>query len=106
VRARLTTDHDVRARSLGPSAPTADTPCRAGSLATGFAVSRPAIFKHTRLLARAGLIKVRKRGRERIYALAPRGGAAIRELVGQHEEVGRFWDTALGAFKPYLEEKE
>src|SRR5215467_7206408 len=52
----------------------ADTPRRAGELAAGFAISRPAICKHTRLLTRAGLIQARKNGRERIYELAPSGG--------------------------------
>ncbi|HKV54169.1 MAG TPA: metalloregulator ArsR/SmtB family transcription factor [Candidatus Binataceae bacterium] len=83
----------------------ADRPCRAGDLAKGFAISRPAICKHTRMLSRAGLIKVQRNGRERIYELAPQGGAAVRELIVQLEEVSRFWDVALEAFKRYLEEK-
>jgi DNA-binding transcriptional ArsR family regulator len=83
----------------------ARSPCRAGALARGFAMSRPAIVKHTRLLKRAGLIDVRKSGRERIYELAPRGGAAIQELIVEIEEVGRFWDTALDAFKRHVEKK-
>jgi DNA-binding transcriptional ArsR family regulator len=84
----------------------ADTPCRAGALAKGFAISRPAICKHTRMLTRAGLIKAHKSGRERIYELAPGGGDAIKELIMQLEEVGRFWDVALLAFKRHLERKE
>ncbi len=84
----------------------ADNPCRAGALAKGFAISRPAICKHTRLLTKAGFIRARKNGRERIYELAPGGGQAIKELIVRLEEVGRFWETALGAFKRYLEEKE
>ena len=83
----------------------ATNPCRASALAQGFAISRPAICKHTRLLTQVGLIRARKKGRERIYELAPRGGQAIKELIGQLEEVGRFWETALGAFKRHLEEK-
>jgi DNA-binding transcriptional ArsR family regulator len=81
-------------------------PCRAGALAEGFTISRPAIFKHTRVLTRAGLIKARKRGRERIYELAPKGGETIRETIVELEEVGRFWDIALDAFKRYAEEQE
>ncbi len=79
---------------------------RAGDLAKGFAISRPAIYKHTRMLARAGLITVTRNGRERIYALEPAGGLAVRELVAKLEEVGRFWDVALEVFKRYAEEKE
>ena len=80
-------------------------PRRAGELARGFPVSRPAIFKHARLLKRVGLIKAKKHGREQIYELAPAGGEAIREIIAKFEEVGRFWDTALAAFKRYLVEK-
>jgi DNA-binding transcriptional ArsR family regulator len=83
----------------------AANPIRAGVLAHGFAISRPAIVKHTRILNRAGLIKVRKSGRERIYELAPRGGPAIRELIVELEELERFWDTALEAFKRHVEKK-
>src|SRR5690348_5953584 len=84
----------------------AENPCRAGVLANGFTISRPAICKHTRLLTRAGLIKARKRGRERIYELAPRGKEIIEEVILQLERVGRFWDIALDAFKHCAEEKE
>ncbi len=83
----------------------AERPRPAGELARGFAMSRPAICKHTRLLKRAGLIRAKKNGRERIYELAPKGGHAIRELIVQLEEVGRFWDNALDAFKRYAEDK-
>src|SRR5690242_3055916 len=79
-------------------------PCRAGELARGFAMSRPAVVKHTRMLRRAGLIRSRKSGRERIYELAPGGREAVAELIRKLEEVGAFWDTALGAFKKYVEE--
>jgi DNA-binding transcriptional ArsR family regulator len=81
-------------------------PCRAGELAEGFAMSRPAVVKHTRALTNAGLIKARKSGRERIYELAPKGGEAMRELITQLEQLGKFWDVTLEAFKQYAEEKE
>ncbi len=83
----------------------ADGPCRAGELASGFAISRPAICKHTRLLSRAGLIRARKNGRARIYELAPSGGKAMRETIEQLEKMERFWDVALEAFKRYAEKK-
>ncbi|MGH7916881.1 MAG: ArsR/SmtB family transcription factor [Candidatus Binataceae bacterium] len=80
-------------------------PRRAGELARGFAISRPAICKHARLLKQAGLIAATKNGREQIYELAPAGAEAVKELIAKLEEVGRFWDTALDAFKHYAEEK-
>jgi DNA-binding transcriptional ArsR family regulator len=82
----------------------AQKPCRAGELAHGFAISRPAVVKHTRMLGRAGLIRAKKVGRERIYELAPGGRAQVEALIKKLEEVGAFWEGALGAFKRYLEE--
>jgi DNA-binding transcriptional ArsR family regulator len=82
----------------------ADAPCRAGELAEGFAISRPAICKHTRLLARAGLIRARKSGRERIYELAPSGGKAMRETIEQMEQIEQYWNVVLEAFRRYLEQ--
>jgi DNA-binding transcriptional ArsR family regulator len=84
----------------------AQNPSRASDLAEGFTISRPAIFKHTRMLVRAGLVKAKKSGRERIYELAPKGGDAIKEIIVELEEVGRFWDVALDAFKRYAEKKK
>jgi DNA-binding transcriptional ArsR family regulator len=83
----------------------ADAPRRAGELAHGFAISRPAVCKHTRMLTKAGLIRARKSGRERIYELAPSGGKAMRELIEQMQAMERFWDVALDAFKRYAEEQ-
>jgi DNA-binding transcriptional ArsR family regulator len=81
-------------------------PYRAGDLARGFAMSRPAVVKHTRMLGRAGLIRARKIGRERIYELAPGGREAVASLIKKLEEVSAFWDTALEAFKRLAEEKD
>ncbi|HKD65379.1 MAG TPA: winged helix-turn-helix domain-containing protein [Candidatus Binataceae bacterium] len=80
-------------------------PYRAGDLAEGFKISRPAVFKHARLLRRAGLVEVKKAGRERLYQLAPGGHARIQELIKRLEQVGQFWDVALHAFKRYAEEQ-
>jgi DNA-binding transcriptional ArsR family regulator len=84
----------------------ADAPHRAGELAAGFAMSRPAICKHTRLLTRAGLIRARKSGRERIYELAPSGGKEMRKAIEQLQAMERFWDVVLAAFKRYAEKKD
>jgi DNA-binding transcriptional ArsR family regulator len=83
-----------------------ERPCRAGDLARGFAVSRPAICKHARTLQRAGLIRAAKSGRERMYELAPEARGAIRAAAEQLEELSAFWDTALDAFKRYAEKAE
>jgi DNA-binding transcriptional ArsR family regulator len=84
----------------------ADAPCRAGDLASGFAISRSAICKHTRLLTTAGLIRARKSWRERIYELAPSGGERMREIIEQLKEMERFWEVALENLQKVRGEKE
>jgi len=81
-------------------------PLRASDLAQGFPISRPAISKHTRVLSRAGLIRARKIGRERIYELAPKGGQAMKQMIREFDEMSRMWDRALEAFKTYAEAKK
>jgi DNA-binding transcriptional ArsR family regulator len=81
----------------------AERPRRAGELAEGFRVSRPAIFKHARVLRKAGLVTASRSGRERIYRLKPSGYRAIEEVRRSIEEVSAFWDTALIAFKRHAE---
>ena len=48
-----------------------DGEARAGDLAGAFAISRPAVSKHLRVLLDAGLVSVRRAGRERWYAIVP-----------------------------------
>jgi DNA-binding transcriptional ArsR family regulator len=43
----------------------------AGQIARAFAVSRPAISKHLRLLRRAHLVQERREGRHRVYQFDP-----------------------------------
>ena len=83
----------------------AQHPCRAGDLARGFAVSRPAICKHARTLERAGLIQATRSGRERVYRLAPEAGRAVRVAAAAIDELSAFWDLALDAFKRVAEER-
>lgn len=43
--------------------------CDAGTIAARFAISRPAISRHLRVLREAGLVEARLEGRNRIYSL-------------------------------------
>lgn len=49
----------------------------AGELAQGFAISRPAVSRHLRLLREAGLVHSRVEGHRRLYALDARPLAAL-----------------------------
>lgn len=71
-----------------------------GELAAPFAVSRPAISKHLRVLERAGLVRRSRDGRVSRCGLdaAPMQDAA--EWVDQYR---RFWEQQLDALADYLE---
>ncbi|GAA4723589.1 hypothetical protein GCM10023350_02350 [Nocardioides endophyticus] len=59
----------------------AGRPQRVVDLADGLPISRPAVSKHLRLLAEAGLVTVEARGRERHYALVREGLAPVTAYV-------------------------
>jgi DNA-binding transcriptional ArsR family regulator len=64
-------------------------PLPVGALAARFAVSRPAISRHLRVLQRAGLVAPEERGTQNVYAVRVQGFRAVREYLDS------FWDVAL-----------
>jgi DNA-binding transcriptional ArsR family regulator len=64
-------------------------PLAVGELASRFPVSRPAISRHLRLLADAGLVEGQAAGARSVYSLRMEGVASVRAFVDQ------FWDSAL-----------
>lgn len=64
-----------------------------GELADRLPVSQPAVSQHLRVLLDAGLVRVEKRGRRRIYHVRAQGLEPLRRYVES------FWDEALGAFQ-------
>ena len=66
----------------------------AGELARRFAVSRPAISRHLRVLREAGLVASRVQGRRRLYALDPR---PLRELDDWLAPYRDLWAQRLDA---------
>jgi DNA-binding transcriptional ArsR family regulator len=58
-------------------------PARVVDLAAMLPISRPAVSKHLRLLAEAGLVTAADHGRERHYRLAPRALAPVTRLVAE-----------------------
>jgi DNA-binding transcriptional ArsR family regulator len=61
-------------------------------IAADFAMSRPAVSQHLRVLLDAGLVTEQRHGRERRYRLVPEGLAPVRDWIGHYE---RFWDDRL-----------
>jgi len=72
----------------------------AGEIARGFRISRPAVAKHVRVLVRAGLLRVRREGRNRFYDLDP---APLRQLDDWLAQYREFWRANLRGLKDYVE---
>jgi DNA-binding transcriptional ArsR family regulator len=74
----------------------------AQELAGQFDMSFAAVSQHLKVLNRAGLVKRRAEGRQRIYSLAPLG---LREVEDWTARYRRFWRSRLGQLRLYLDEK-
>jgi DNA-binding transcriptional ArsR family regulator len=73
-----------------------DAPLPAGAIAGAFAVSRPAVSRHLRVLREAGLVREKTLGRERLYRLEPapleRVEAMVAELRISREAEQAAWE--------------
>lgn len=72
-----------------------------GELARPFAVSRPAISKHLRVLERAGLVQRARDGRISRCGL---DAAPMREAAAWVERYRRFWEGQLDSLQRYVEQ--
>ncbi|MCP3166814.1 ArsR/SmtB family transcription factor [Myxococcus qinghaiensis] len=72
----------------------------AGSLATGFAMTRPAVSRHLRVLRQAEMVREERRGRERVYTLEPRRLQLISDWL---EDYRVFWPARLHDLKDFVE---
>ena len=70
-------------------------------IAPAFAMSRPAVSQHLRVLLDAGLVIERKVGRERHYQLDSRPLREVDEWVAEYES---FWRERMEAFGRVLDE--
>jgi DNA-binding transcriptional ArsR family regulator len=77
-----------------------ERPQAVGELAALFPVSRPAVSQHLRILKNAGLVRDRKAGTRRVYAVDPEGVDRLRR------ELDFLWSDALAAFKVAAEQSE
>lgn len=69
----------------------------AGDIAAAFAVTRPAISQHLRVLREAGLITVRRQGTKRLYTARPEA------LAGARAAIEAFWSDRLDHLKNLVE---
>jgi DNA-binding transcriptional ArsR family regulator len=76
-------------------------PASITALSDGAGVTRQAVTKHLHILARAGLVRSARRGRESIWELEPARIAEARQYL---DSIARQWDQALGKLKRFVEE--
>ena len=69
------------------------------ALAGHFAMSRPAVSQHLRVLLDAGLVTEQRHGRERRYRLVPEQLGPVRDWLARYE---RFWDDRLQRLQKLL----
>jgi DNA-binding transcriptional ArsR family regulator len=70
----------------------AEGPVQVSDLANRLPVGRPAVSRHLKVLAGAGLVSYRTSGTRNLYSLAPEGLAAAQQWLV------RTWDLVLAAF--------
>ena len=71
----------------------------AGAIADEFAISRPAVSRHLRVLREAGLVGERRSGRLRLYRADPRPLDELRLWLEG------YWSGRLAALKSLAEEE-
>jgi DNA-binding transcriptional ArsR family regulator len=75
-------------------------PASISRLTDGSGVTRQAVTKHLRVLARAGLVRARRRGRESLWRLQPE---RLDEAQRSLDLIARQWDHALSKLKAFVE---
>lgn len=71
----------------------------AGEIAAEFAVSRPAVSRHLRVLRERGLVQTRQEGQQRIYSLDPAPLAELDDWLARYRS---FWTNRLAALDTEL----
>lgn len=64
-------------------------------------ITRQAVTKHLQVLAKAGLVRDVKTGRERLWQFDP---TQLEEARRSLEAIGRQWEQALGRLKAFAEQ--
>ena len=76
---------------------TSETPVN--GLVSRFAMSRPAISQHLRILREAGLVRERRMGRQRVYRLRPE---RLKEVYDWAAHYLPFWTKKLRSLGEHL----
>jgi len=78
----------------------AEAPVSISGLTAGSDISRQAVTKHLEVLARAGLVRGTRLGRERLYELETRRIDEARQYL---DAISTEWDDALSRLKRLVE---
>ena len=70
-------------------------------LTAGSDVTRQAVAKHLRVMARAGLVRGARHGRESVWRLEPR---CLEDARRHLELISRGWDEALERLRRFVED--
>src|SRR5580765_1338322 len=68
-------------------------------LATQLGMTQPRASKHLRVLREVGLVRDRRAGKQRLYALDARGLRTVHEWTGGFE---RFWNESFDRLDEYV----
>lgn len=74
-----------------------------GELKACFHVSQPAISQHLSVLRNAGLVELRREGRNIYYRVQPDGLAPLVDWLGHYRN---FWQDRMGRMKKLLEDMD
>ena len=72
-------------------------------LAIPFRMSQPAISQHLKVLREAGLVTVKREGRQRLYHMEP---GPLREVYNWLEHFEQYWERKLDALGTYLDRQK
>lgn len=78
----------------------ASKPMNLNAIAEQFAISRPAISKHIKILAECDILHIRQQGRERICTSKLENLRPVKDWLTQYEI---FWNQKLDALAQHLE---
>jgi len=80
----------------------AKEPLNLNAVSERFDISRPAIYKHIRILTECGLIVLRQQGRERYCEVQLEGLSEVSAFVEQYRA---FWTQKLDALGSFLDQQ-
>jgi DNA-binding transcriptional ArsR family regulator len=75
-------------------------PMSISRLTAGLGITRQAVTKHLHVLAGAGLVRSRRRGKESLWRLER---SRLEEARRSLELISRQWDQSLGKLKTFVE---